>query len=87
MFIHMKTRKYGLPITTEGYPIHINKNKRDFQVFLTHRNGDQTINGWFTYDDAVKEIKKQKKKYLKTDLQVTDFQILLDNTNISIETK
>ena len=56
MFIHMKTRKYGLPITTEGYPIHINKNKRDFQVFLTHRNGDQTINGWFTYDDAVKEI-------------------------------
>ena len=85
MFIHMKTRKYGLPITTEGYPIHINKNKRDFQVFLTHRNGDQTINGWFTQDDAVKEIKKQKKKYLKTDLQVTDFQILLDNTNIVID--
>ena len=87
MLIHMKTRKNGLPITTEGYPIHINKNKRDFQVFLTHRNGDQTINGWFTYDDAVKEIKKQKKKYLETDLQVTDFQILLDNTNIVIENK
>ena len=85
MFIHMKTRKHGLPITTEGYPIHINKNKRDFQVFLTHRNGDQTINGWFTYDNVVKEIKKQKKKYLKTDLQVTDFQILLDNTNIVID--
>ncbi len=85
MFIHMKTRKNGLPITTEGYPIHINKNKRDFQVFLTHRNGDQTINGWFTYDGAVKEIKKQKKKYLETDLQVTDFQILLDNTNIVID--
>ena len=58
----MKTRKNGLPITIEGYPIHINKNEKDFQVFLTHRNGDQTINGWFTYDDAVKEIKKQKKK-------------------------
>ena len=51
----MKTRKNGLPITIEGYPIHINKNEKDFQVFLTHRNGDQTINGWFTYDDAVKE--------------------------------
>ncbi len=85
MFIHMKIRKNGLPITTEGYPIHINKNKKDFQVFLTHRNGDQTINGWFTYDDAVKQIKKQKKKYLETDLQVTDFQILLDNTNIVID--
>ena len=60
MFIHMKTRENGLPITIEGYPIHINKNEKDFQVFLTHRNGDQTINGWFTYDDAVKEIKKQK---------------------------
>ena len=87
MFIHMKTRENGLPITIEGYPIHINKNEKDFQVFLTHRNGDQTINGWFTYDDAVKEIKTLKNKYQGTDLQVADFQILLDNTNISIETK
>ena len=81
----MKTQKNGLPINIEGYPIHIDKSKRDFQVFLTHRNGDQTINGWFTYDDAVKEIKTQKNKYLETDLQVTDFQILLDNTNIVID--
>lgn len=83
----MKTKKNGLPINIEGYPIHINKNEKDFQVFLTHRNGDQTINGWFTYDDAVKEIKTLKNKYQGTDLQVADFQILLDNTNISIETK
>ena len=52
----MKNRKNGLPITTEGYPIHINKNKRDFQVFLTHRNGDQTINGWFTYDEKAQHL-------------------------------
>jgi len=83
----MKTRKGGLPLQIEGYPIKIDKSKRDFQVFLTHRNGDQTINGWFTYDDAVKEIKTQKNKYLGTDLQVADFQILLDNTNIVIENK
>ena len=69
----------------EDYPINIDKDKKDFQVFMLHQNGDQTINGWFTYDDAVKEIKKQKKKYLETDLQVTDFQILLDNTNIVID--
>lgn len=85
MFIYMKTRKNGLPITTEGYPIHIDKNKRNFKVFLQHRNGDQTINGWRTYDEAVKEIKTLKKEYLGTDLQVADFQILLDNTNIVID--
>ena len=83
----MKTQKNGLPINIEGYPIHIDKSKRDFQVFLTHRNGDQTINAWRTYDEAVEEIKTLKNKYLGTDLQVADFQILLDNTNISIETK
>ena len=52
----MKTQKNGLPLQIEGYPINIDKNKRNFKVFLQHRNGDQTINGWFTYDDAVKEI-------------------------------
>ena len=81
----MKTRKGGLPVQIEGYPINIDKNKRNFKVFLQHRNGDQTINGWRTYDEAVKEIKTLKKEYLGTDLQVADFQILLDNTNIVID--
>jgi hypothetical protein len=81
----MKTQKNGLPLQIEGYPINIDKNKRNFKVFLQHRNGDQTINGWRTYDEAVKEIKTLKKEYLGTDLQVADFQILLDNTNIVID--
>ena len=81
----MKTQKNGLPLQIEGYPINIDKNKRNFKVFLQHRNGDQTINGWRTYDEAVKEIKTLKKEYLGTDLQVADFQILLYNTNIVID--
>ena len=68
----------------EDYPINIDKSKRDFQVFMLHQNGDQTINGWFTYDDAVKYIKKYKNKNLDTDLEVTKFEILLDNTNVVI---
>ena len=85
MLIHMKTRKNGLPITTEGYPIHIDKNKRNFKVFLQHRNGDQTINGWRTYDEAVKEIKTLQKEYLGTNLQIAKSEILLDNTNVVID--
>ena len=81
----MKTQKNGLPINIEGYPIHIDKSKRDFQVFLTHRNGDQTINAWRTYDEAVEEIKTLKNKYLGTDLQIAKSQILLDNTNIALD--
>ena len=80
----MKT-KSGLPINIEGYPIHIDKNKRNFKVFMLHQNGDQTINGWFTYDDAVQYIKKYKSKNSDTDKQVTKFEILLDNTNVVID--
>ena len=68
----------------EDYPINIDKDKKDFQVFMLHQNGDQTSNGSFTYDDAVKYIKKYKNKNLDTDLEVTKFEILLDNTNVVI---
>jgi len=80
----MKTRKGGSPIQIEGYPINIDKSKRDFQVFMLHNNGDQSINGWFTYDDAVKYIKTYENKNLGTDRQITKFEILLDNTNVVI---
>jgi hypothetical protein len=80
----MKTRKGGLPVQIEGYPINIDKSKRDFQVFMLHNNGDQSINGWFTYDDAVEYIKTYENKNLGTDRQITKFEILLDNTNVVI---
>ena len=64
----------------EDYPINIDKSKRDFQVFMLHQNGDQSINGWFTYDDAVQYIKKYKSENSDTDKQVAEFEILLDNT-------
>ena len=68
----------------EYYPINIDKDKRDFQVFMLHQNGDQSINGQFTYDGAVQYIKKYKSKNLDTDKQVAKFEILLDNTNVVI---
>ena len=64
----------------EDYPINIDKDKRDFQVFMLHQNGDQSINGCFTYDGAVHYIKKYKSENSDTDRQVAKFEILLDNT-------